>query len=412
MNAFKYNKDAKYSTSGYNPKTISTSSLEVAVSEKDSFQVKVSNPLNKYLNPPVKSDGVVNTWFKNPGQFYQNQLNFAVYCATTGCGVSYANHLNHPNLLTRSVYSFHFYYQLRRVLSEIQAPEPSDKNFKPFSNRINKKAYERICNEFGIDVKTDFRQNLDRNHGLGTLYYKYSHRPYNYDYWAGHTSFQSKVGQVHLGSIEQHHSNAWTTFILDSSNGFTRAGVERLNESIRAYVWCLLGSQAQVRSDVLNDSTGFEVQKQYLANLEDAINSAVDLPSSIERYQDVLRYARSKVDFVVGTGLYMLPSILRLQIGTIKNYNNKILIAGDDQSMGKNNQLNDDPSEMHVRSVSHKIHANPVNPVSSVSPVSPVSPVSSVGDHEAEKGALVVGLTFVGLIILYFTKKQSSNTNK
>ena len=402
MNAFKYNKDVKYAVGDYNPKPIE-SGLQVAVSEKDSFQVKVSSPLNTYLNPPIKSDRVANTWFKNPAQFYQNQLNFAVFCATTGCGISYADHLNHPNLLTKSVYRFHFYYQLRRVLSEIQAPEPTDKNFNAFSNRINQKAYERLCNEFEINLKTDFRQKLDRNHGLGTLYYKYSHRPYSYDYWPGHTSFQTNVGQVHLGSIEQHHSNAWTTFILDSSTGFTRAGVERLNESIRTYVWCLLGSQAQVRSDVLNSSTGFEVQKQYLANLEDAINSAVDLPSSIKRYQDVLRYARSKVDFVVGTGLYMLPSILRLQIGVIKDYNNKILIAGNDETMGKNKLLNNDDSS--------KMHVNPVEPVRPVSPVSPVRPVSQVqvstveDNHEAEKAALVIGLTVVGLVVLYFTKK-------
>ena len=320
MKAFKYNKNVKYSTGGFNPKSIDLSVLLVAVDTNHSFTAKITDIFKKYLNPAIKSDNVVNAWLKNPMQFYQNQLNFAVFCATTGCGLSFVNHLNHPDLLTNSVYNFHFYYQVRRVLSELQIPTPGDQTFNPFNNRMNKKAYERLCNEFDINPKTDFRQNLDLNHGLGTLYYKYSHRPYNYDYWPGHTSFAPN-SQVHLGSIEQHHSNAWTTFILDTSDGFTSAGVERINESIRTYVWCLLGSQAQVRSDILNPSTGFDSQKQYLSNLEDAINSPVDLPSSIKRYQDSLRYARSKVDFAVGTSLYMLPSSMRLQLGIIKDYN-------------------------------------------------------------------------------------------
>ena len=395
MNPFKYNKDVEYSVNGYNPKSIDMSYLLVAVSETKSFNQKISDPLKKYLNPAIKNDTIVGMWVQNPMQFYQNQLNFAVFCATTGCGVSYANHLNHQVLLTKSVYNFHLYYQVRRVLSEIQAPAPNDRNFNPFNNRMDKNAYERICNEFGIDVKTDFRQNLDRNHGLGTLYYKYSHRPYNYDYWPGHTSFQPN-SQVRLGSIEQQHGNAWTTFILDTSKGFTRAGVERLNDSIRTYAWCLLGSQAQVRSDILNPSTGFDVQKQFLANLEDAINSAVDLPSSIKRYQDTLRYARSKVDFVVGTGLYVLPSILRLQVGLIKNYNNVILIAGDDQKMGKNDDLNNSPSVMHKVD-----HTPPV--ASELIATPPVVP--RLDSHDAEKVALVVGLTVLGLVYFYFSKK-------
>jgi len=397
MNAFKFNKDAKYSTNGYNPKSIDLSVLIVAVDTKNSFTAKITNPFKNYLNPPIKNDNIVNAWIKNPTQFYQNQINFAVFCATTGCGVSYANHLNHPDLLTNSVYNFHFYYQIRRILSELQIPTPGDQAFNPFNNRMNKKAYERICNEFGINSKTDFRQNLDYNHGLGTLYYKYSHRPYNFAYWPGHTSFAPN-SQVHLGSIEQNFSNAWTTFILDTSEGFTSAGVERLNDSLRTYVWCLLGSQAQARSEILNPSTGFDAQKQYLANLEDSINSVVDLPANIKRYQDSLRYAKSKVDYAVGTGLYMLPSNMRLQLGLIKDYNNKIVIAGESIQMGINKDLNDYPS------IIHRVHHTAPIPTP-VDNQPPQEPIPSQDNHESEKVALVIGLTSIGLIYLYFFKK-------
>ena len=76
----------------------------------------------------------------------------------------------------------------------------------------------------------------------------------------------------------------------------------------------------------MGTDTAFDAQKQFLANIEDAINSPVDLPSQIARYQSTLKYARSKVDFVYGTGLYMSPSNMELQIGTIQDYNNKIVM--------------------------------------------------------------------------------------
>ena len=48
---------------------------------------------------------------------------------------------------------------------------------------------------------------------------------------------------------------------------------------------------------MLGTGTAFDAQKQFLTNIEDAINSPVDLPSQIARYQNTLKYARSKVDF-------------------------------------------------------------------------------------------------------------------
>eukprot|EP00745_Piridium_sociabile_P030268 TRINITY_DN50159_c0_g1_i2.p1 TRINITY_DN50159_c0_g1~~TRINITY_DN50159_c0_g1_i2.p1 ORF type:complete len:112 (-),score=3.21 TRINITY_DN50159_c0_g1_i2:46-381(-) len=97
--------------------------------------------------------------------------------------------MNYPTLLTKTVYRFHVYYQFRRILSELHAPLPTDNNFNPFNNRINLKAYERLCNEFGLSNKTDFKQTQDTNHGMGTLYYWGVHRKYDYDWDPPYTSF-------------------------------------------------------------------------------------------------------------------------------------------------------------------------------------------------------------------------------
>ena len=40
-----------------------------------------------YILPHIPSEAIVKTWNSNWLSFWQNQLNFAIWCATTGCGV-------------------------------------------------------------------------------------------------------------------------------------------------------------------------------------------------------------------------------------------------------------------------------------------------------------------------------------
>ena len=135
-------------------------------------------------------------------------------------------------------------------------------------------------------------------------------------------------------------SGAWTTFVLDKSEGFSQAGVERLNDSIRTYVWAILGAQAQTRSNILKTGTGFDAQKQFLADIEDAIASPVDIHSSISRYQKTLQYASTPLDFVFWIGNYLSPSDMALHPGNIQGYN-EIQIAGSDSGIGHNPGINE-----------------------------------------------------------------------
>ena len=372
MNA-KYNPDVKYLIGPkYHTKNINLNYLEVYVTTKDSFKVKVLNPFKNYLNQKtvVNNHSVIKRWNSHPMQFYQNQLNFAIFCATTACGVSFP-HLEHADPLTRSVFNFHIYYQFRRILSELRVPLSGEPSHLTFNNPIDLKAFQRISNEFNISTK-DFRQNLDENHGIGTF---------------ANLMFMSTEA---MRFITQKHPNAWTTFVLDEGKGFTQAGVERLNDSIRTYCWCILSAQAQSRSNILES---FGSQKQFLTNLEDAINSADDLPSSIDRYQNTLRYARSKVDYAVGFNLYMIPSDLRLQIGTITNYNNELVIATTDQNLGLNPSINEEVNTVL------KTPPSPTPP----SPLPLTDKPIIKSNHESTKTALVVGGIAIGLIFLYFS---------
>ena len=53
-----------------------------------------------------------------------------------------------------------------------------------------------------------------------------------------------------------------------------------------------------------------------------------------------MQYARSKVDYVIGEFIYMLPSDMNLRIGKVKNYNNKILISSPNFKIGTNLKIN------------------------------------------------------------------------
>ena len=53
-----------------------------------------------------------------------------------------------------------------------------------------------------------------------------------------------------------------------------------------------------------------------------------------------MQYARSKVDYMIGEFIYMLPSDMNLRIGNVRNYNNKILISSPSFKIGTNLKIN------------------------------------------------------------------------
>ena len=124
--------------------------------------------------------------------------------------------------------------------------------------------------------------------------------------------------------------------------GFTDVGLLRISESIRAYAYLILSSQASARSSVIgNTASALTAQSAFLNNFENVVNRRVEIHKDVERYQDTLSYASSKVDYSVGEHLYMHPSdmTLKIRLGTV-GYNNKILVSDGKFILGKNNEVN------------------------------------------------------------------------
>ena len=280
--AFGFNRDAKYAAGGvYEPKNLapmlSELSIRVTTDTATGFKAKFPDMLSKYKQPSVNSEQLVQAWNTNHFQFWQNQVNFTVWCATTGCGVSAKDHIAAPVgmsvPLAHSVFIFHVYYQIRRILQELQAPLPQDQAWNAFDNPYDRKAYERICREFSVSSNTDWRQKQTGNNGLGLVYVyatNVGYIPYYLDdpkhFNPDRMSFTAynKPGVSHVDYVAQgsESEKAWTTFIIEQSKGLTQPGVERLNDSIRTYVWALLGAQAHTRSSIVGIGTAFDAQKQ------------------------------------------------------------------------------------------------------------------------------------------------------
>ena len=137
--------------------------------------------------------------------------------------------------------------------------------------------------------------------------------------------------------------DSMTWWIIEKSDGFTNVGLYRISESVRAYAYLILSSQASARSNiVVTTASALTAQSAFLNNFENIVNRRVNIQEDIKHYQDTLSYASSKVDYSVGENIYMLPSDMNLKIktGTVR-YNNKILISDGKFSLGKNVEVND-----------------------------------------------------------------------
>ncbi len=418
---FTYNPNANYVLKYSNDK-FSLRRYQLFVNQKDYF---IADLLNVFTNYPLTfiNEEELNTWkAKCDMKYWQNQLNFVVYCTTFGCGVSLYDHLVNPKIpiLTHSFFMFHFHYQTRKILAEMRCPIPTDKSFDAYNNYIDMTEFTKLCNEFNIDPNDDFRLKIEPNNGAGYMYnennkkssQQYDPNNYSFEHPSGqiyYEFFQKKYGArygqgfgpniYHVNKIAQDIDDGWNRFILQKSIGFTRAGIERLNDSIRTYIYCILGAQVQARTAIIGQSgTSPDAQKQFIKNFEDAIYAQLSIHESIERYQNAINNSHSKLDFAVGSGLYMIPSDMVMKIGSLENYNNNILIASDNMDFGVNNVNN----KQIPPSIPHDLIIEPHNDLPHNEIV--VQPHNDLMDHEDTKWILplIVGGS-VGLLV-YFIK--------
>ena len=279
---------------------------------------------------------------------------------------------------------------MRRILKKLQVPLPHEAGFNAAYNPYTESEFLKICEDNG--VPNDPMRYRDEKF-----------------YW----TYQRGVGwpNDYIGP------DSMTRWIIEKSVGFTDIGLLRISNSVRAYAYLILSSQASARSSIVgNSASALTAQSAFLNNFENVVNRQVDISEDIKHYQNTLSYASSKVDYGVGEHLYMLPSdmTLKIRLGTV-GYNNKILVSNEKFTLGKNEKVNslETPAIKNHKTNSLEtptIKNHKTNPLETPAMKSTQTAVNSertadleqimIISHEDEKVALVLSLT--GIFTIWF----------
>ena len=401
---YKYNSDASYKPNGgtylqlITAKDLYIQNITVAEHDgghSDSFQVKFPNVFTNYPLGAVRvEDQKFKDWDHYKFTIWQSQLNFAVFCASSACGVS-VEHLNAKEPMIRSIYRFHVYYHIRRILKILEIPLPYENSFNQYNNPYDHEKFIGICSEYGVSNDlTKWR---------------------NQKYFS---TWQSRAWETGKPGMSYINENSFSRWIIEKSDGLTKLGLQKLSESVRDYAYLILTSQTSTRGPISgHEARNLDAQRTFLNTFENIVNSRVNIPEDIRRFQKTLQYARSKVDYAIGEFIYMLPSDMNLRIRNVRNYNNKILISSPSFKIetnvkvnllsSENRKLNNDVKSKEVKTepdVKPKVKTKPdVEPnKEQKQDVKPnikfdreSKPDANDITYEEEKVALVLGITSV-----------------
>ena len=393
---YKYNSDASYKPNGgtylqlITAKDLYIQNVTVAEHDghSDSFQVKFPNVFTNYTLSSVRvEDQKFKDWDHYKFTIWQSQLNFAVFCASSACGVS-VEHLNAKEPMIRSIYRFHVYYHIRRILKILEIPLPYENSFNQYNNPYNHEKFIVICSEYGVSNDlTKWR---------------------NQKYFS---SWQSRAWETNKPGMSYINENSFSRWIIEKSDGLTTLGLQKLSESVRDYAYLILTSQTSTRGPIVgHEARNLDAQRVFLNTFEDVVARRVSIPEDIQRFQKTLQYARSKVDYVVAEYVYMLPSDMNLKIGgNIRGYNNKILVSLPRFNIGTNLKVNLDDDDTKVAKTDkvkdktdikpnkeHKQDVKPNRPdIKQNIEISRSKPDTNKITYEEEKAALILGMTAV-----------------
>ena len=221
--------------------------------------------------------------------------------------------------------------------------------------------------------------------------------------------------------IKPENENQYDWFAPKTSAGLTQPGLSRINQSIEAFVYCILGAQVNVRSSILGEGgRAKEVQTEFLTLLEDAIRQT-DLAKSVQRYQLAVDEAKVRLNLAVCPGAWLMPARMIINTGSTIGYNNKLMQAKAGMKLGINNDVNSEtkksalqlmdggpskinPPNSHPSNPIHKAAQSPrTNEKQTSAPKETVAETKetvSTPQHEINKTAVIVCV--VGAVALLF----------
>ena len=353
-------------------------------------------------------------WLAKPDMsFWPQQLNFALWCATTGCGVSREMLFSNSSLQlsdqVRTFYQFHVYYTTRKILYEMGGIQ--SKNALPDDPAFNQKTTHFAHKQWQYppaDLSNPSSQRLAGDSGATTN------------------------NTIAFIRNDQGADTQFEHFVPAQTSGLTLNGLGRINQSIMAFGYCILGSQANTRSSILgNLGTARNTQTDFLVLIEDSIKT-LNVSNGPVKYQDAIQATKVRLNLAVARGVLLLPARMIINTESIVGYNNNLRRATDDMKLGVNNHVNQDTKKASLKLMaggpskinppnshpSNPIHeqateaqgiakpqpATPTTPTPKPKPAQPVTQPApkpeTVDTHHVNKAVVSVGaLALVGLLI-------------
>ena len=339
---------------------------EIYVTPSDKFKIKFRDIFTDTVITH-RSSHESRRWLAGPNfEYWPQTLNFAFFCATTGCGVSRRiliedkmrdgkNDLTDSELKippqVRSFFWFHVYFTVRRILFELggvqnSLPLPGDTAFSQTENKYDIPSFERICADlvspqtpiFGLQEATIMASGVFLNISL----LSYTKTPFKYS--SKETKFEDEGGRASDGNLVPYIENTearnqYEYFLCPVSHGLTSAGLSRINQSIESFCYAILGSQVDVRSSISgSQGSAIETQRQFLSMVEDAIRNP-DISKSVQRFQLAIESAKVRLDLAISPGLWLLPSKMVVNTESVVGYNNKLKKATKRMRIGVNSDF-------------------------------------------------------------------------
>ena len=207
-------------------------------------------------------------------------------------------------------------------------------------------------------------------------------------------------------------------FAPNKTSGLTQAGLARLNQSIEAFVYCILGAQVNVRSSIIRGGgRAKEAQTEFLTLMEDAIRQP-DLARSVQRYQLAVDEAKVRLNLAVCPGAWLMPATMIINTESPVGYNNRLKQAIPGMKLGVNNGVNSGTKKVGLilmeggQSKINPPNSHPSNPIhkgaqkNKPAEKTPISadeeaPSEETPQHEINKTAVIIGVVGgVALLLL------------
>ena len=145
---------------------------------------------------------------------------------------------------------------MRRILKNLQTPLPHETGFNTADNPYTSSKFFKICEDYAVPNDP----------------VRYWDEKFYWTYQRGVCWPDDYIGP-----------DSMTRWIIEKAVGFTDVGLLKISESVRAYAYVILSSQASARSEIVgNTPSALTAQSAFLNNFENVVSRRVDIRKDIK----------------------------------------------------------------------------------------------------------------------------------